>query len=49
MKLTYFNVYGRVEMIRMLLSFAKVEYTEESVSFEDWMTNPDIKNSVEFG
>lgn len=33
----------------MLLSFAKVEYTEESVSFEDWMTNPDIKNSVEFG
>ena len=46
MKLTYFNIYGRAEMIRMLLHHQKIEYEEENIALEDWMKN---KETFEFG
>ncbi|CDW89050.1 glutathione s-transferase [Stylonychia lemnae] len=41
-KLHYFNIYGRIEPIRMLLNHAKVPYTENLISYQDW---PKFKTS----
>ena len=36
MKLVYFPVHARAAAIRMLLSHARVEYTDETISFEEF-------------
>ncbi|CAI2378252.1 unnamed protein product [Moneuplotes crassus] len=49
MKLYYFDLYGRGEAIRLLLTHAKAEWTEQRISFEEW---PEVKTSnkgIKFG
>ena len=36
MKLIYFPLYGRGEMIRMLLAHKKLDYVDERISFEEF-------------
>ena len=45
-KVQYFNLYGRAEPIRMLLTHAKVEFEDVRYEFADW---PAIKGNFEFG
>ena len=45
-KLTYFDVRGRAEVIRLLLEHAGVAYTEHRVSLDEW---PTLKSSLAFG
>ena len=42
MKLYYFDVYAKVEPIRMLFHKANVQYEDIRVPFKDW---PDMKAS----
>lgn len=44
MKLSYFNLYGRAEPIRIMLNYFKVDYEDERVEFKDWPAmKPDAK------
>lgn len=45
-KLTYFNVRGRAESIRLLLEEAGVEYTDNRVQVEQW---PALKETLPMG
>lgn len=45
-KLTYFNLQGRGEQVRILFAFAGVEFEDNRVEFKDW---PSIKGSTPFG
>ena len=36
MKLTYFDVYGKGEPLRMLFAKAGVAFEDERISFEKW-------------
>ena len=38
MTLTYFDLYGKAEAIRMILTHGKVEFTDSRVSGESWAT-----------
>uniref|UniRef100_A0A7S3KRU6 glutathione transferase n=1 Tax=Euplotes crassus TaxID=5936 RepID=A0A7S3KRU6_EUPCR len=44
MKLTYFNLYGRAEPIRLMLNASKTEFEDERIKHTDW---PDIKDDKE--
>ena len=41
-KLSYFNLYGRGELTRLIFAAAKVEFEDHRFSFEEW---PEIKSS----
>lgn len=45
-KLTYFDVRGRAEVIRLLLKETGTAYTEHRVSLEEW---PTLKSTLAFG
>jgi len=42
-KLSYFDLYGRGELIRLVFAAAKVEFEDHRFSFEEW---PKIKPSL---
>ncbi|KAF6039991.1 HPGDS [Bugula neritina] len=44
--LSYFNVRGRAEPIRMLFALAEVDYTDKRISHVDW---PALKSATPFG
>lgn len=44
-KLVYFPVRGRAEFLRYLLAQAGVDYEEQTVSFEEWPTLKQSKDS----
>ena len=46
MKLTYFNLYGRGEAIRMALAHSKSDWTEQRVEFAEW---PALKATIPSG
>lgn len=46
LKLVYFNIRGRAEMIRLMLAAAGKKYDEELIKFEDW---PKVKPTTPFG
>ncbi|KAJ8675175.1 hypothetical protein QAD02_010961 [Eretmocerus hayati] len=45
-KLTYFPLKGRAEPIRLLLSYAGVEFIDDRIEFKDW---PEIKHTTPLG
>ncbi|XP_023329805.1 probable glutathione S-transferase 9 [Eurytemora carolleeae] len=45
-KLTYFGVRGKGEIIRLLLHVGKVDFVDERITKEDW---PELKPSMLFG
>eukprot|EP00343_Euplotes_focardii_P007490 CAMPEP_0205818434 /NCGR_PEP_ID=MMETSP0206-20130828/345_1 /ASSEMBLY_ACC=CAM_ASM_000279 /TAXON_ID=36767 /ORGANISM="Euplotes focardii, Strain TN1" /LENGTH=230 /DNA_ID=CAMNT_0053110793 /DNA_START=31 /DNA_END=723 /DNA_ORIENTATION=+ len=45
-KLTYFDLAGRGESIRLALTAAKIKFTDERVAFKDW---PALKPSTPWG
>ena len=42
-KLSYFDIYGRAEISRLMFAAAKVEYEDHRFTIEDW---PSIKSSL---
>jgi glutathione S-transferase len=49
MKLTYFDVYGKAEAIRLLLNHAGVEYEDIRVTGPEFMAIKDDKTKVPYG
>lgn len=47
-KLVYFHLRGRAEMIRLMLEAAGQEYEEERVQFGDWLQRKPGKTSHSF-
>ena len=45
-KITYFDVRGRAEVIRILLEEAGTQYTERRISIDEW---PELKSNFTFG
>eukprot|EP00343_Euplotes_focardii_P006903 CAMPEP_0205818968 /NCGR_PEP_ID=MMETSP0206-20130828/1106_1 /ASSEMBLY_ACC=CAM_ASM_000279 /TAXON_ID=36767 /ORGANISM="Euplotes focardii, Strain TN1" /LENGTH=69 /DNA_ID=CAMNT_0053111915 /DNA_START=24 /DNA_END=229 /DNA_ORIENTATION=+ len=45
-KVTYFNLPGRAESLRLALSAAKISFTDERIEFKDW---PALKPSTPWG
>lgn len=45
-KLTYFNLQGKAEIIRLIFAAAGVEYDDHRIQFEDWGT---LKQTTPFG
>lgn len=45
-KVTYFDVRGRAEVIRLLLEETNTPYTERRISIEEW---PELKSNFTFG
>ena len=45
-KLTYFDVRGRAEVIRILLEESGTQYSERRISIEEW---PELKSNFTFG
>lgn len=46
MKLTYFDIYGRGECIRMMLSYCKFDFEDNRIQLSDLA---ELKPNLEFG